>query len=947
MSRDHIRVRGAREHNLKGVDLDLPRDRLVVVCGVSGSGKSSLAFDTLYAEGQRRYVESLSAYARQFLGQLDKPAYDSIRGLTPTIAVKQRTTRGSPRSTVGTLTEILDHLRVLFARVGVQHCTCCGKPVVPQSAAQIVDRLMAEPENTRLDLLAPIFRGKKGAFRELLADLLRSGFTRVRLDGDVTRLDDLDALPLGTRHNLDVLVDRVRIDAHQHARLTDSVETALKTGRGNLVVTFPDTDRPDLLLSEQQSCPSCDLSFPELTPASFSFNSPRGMCPACKGLGTLDQMDPRHVVPDPTLSVRAGAIEPWANMMRKPDSWNALILAALADRMGFSLDTAWTDLPEDARQALLYGYEGEPLQVAWSGNRGEGRWDIGWEGAIPAMTRRMHQTKSEGQRKKYQTYMSRQVCTTCNGERISRPSAAVHVGPWTLITLGRQTVSHIRQALDDLVLDPTRTAIASELLSEIDARLGFLEDVGLGYLGLDRRGDTLSGGEAQRIRLASQLGGELTGVTYVLDEPSIGLHARDTARLVATLTQLRDIGNTVLVVEHDADTLRAADHLVEFGPGAGVHGGKVIFEGTPDELLESTDTPTGPYLAGLVPLPRVGRPPSDRALVVRGARQHNLKNVEVRIPLGRLVVVTGVSGAGKSSLIQGILSPTLHNALHGARRDVGDCDGIEGIDQLEKIIDIDQSPIGRSPRSNPATYTKLFDLIRKAFASTQEARVRGFSASRFSFNSKGGRCEACKGEGRRKVEMHFLADVYVPCEVCKGERFDAATLAVTYRGHHIADVLRLTVDEALDVFQRHPKLRRILDTLQKVGLGYIRLGQPAHTLSGGEAQRVKLARELARPTKGNTLYLLDEPTTGLHFADVHRLVRILQDLVEGGDSVVVVEHDVDVIACADHIIDLGPDGGAAGGQVVAEGPPEVVAAVEESHTGRFLAARLATEARSH
>lgn len=946
MAASSIQVRGARQHNLRDIDVDLPHNQLIVVCGVSGSGKSSLAFDTVFAEGQRRYVESLSTYARQFLGQLDKPDYDSIRGLAPTIAVKQRTARGSPRSTVGTLTGILDHLRVLFARVGIQHCTGCGQPVQAQSAAQIVDQLVSLPTGTRIDLLSPVLRGQSGAFTSLLNGLRRDGFSRIRVDGHIHRLDDLTSLDEGVRHDLDVLVDRVRVEPERHARLADSVETALQRGAGTLIVAFPgDAKRTDRLLSEHHSCPDCDLSFPELTPASFSFNSPRGMCPDCKGLGTVAQMDPTRVVPDPSLSIRGGAIAPWAKMMRKADSWNARMVAAVAERLGFDLETPWQELPKEARDALLYGLDGERMLVEWAGRTSKGSREIEWEGAITAMTRRMHQTSSEGMRQMYQSYMSQQTCGTCHGERFSRASAAVRVGPWTLSRLGAEPVSGVRAALRGLALGPTEATIAHELLRELDSRLGFLEDVGLGYPGLDRRGDTLSGGEAQRIRLASQLGGELTGVTYVLDEPSIGLHARDAGRLVATLGHLRDLGNTVLVVEHDADTIRAADHLVELGPGAGAQGGQVVFAGSPSALAQATATDTGRYLAGAVPLPRRQRPPADRHLHIRGARHHNLQDIDVDLPLGRLVVVSGVSGAGKSSLVQGILAPALHNVLHGAQRAVGACDDIRGIDQLTKIIDIDQSPIGRTPRSNPATYTKLFDLIRAAFARTPEARVRGFTASRFSFNSKGGRCEACKGDGRKKVEMHFLADVYVPCAVCDGTRFNAATLAVKYRGHDISEVLNQSVDEARDLFANLPKPRRILDTLQRVGLGYIRLGQPAHTLSGGEAQRVKLARELARPTRGSTLFMLDEPTTGLHFADVYRLVEILQALVDGGDSVLVVEHDIDVIACADHIIDLGPDGGDGGGQLVVAGTPEAVADHAGSATAPFLRRRLSQDRR--
>jgi len=937
----HIAVRGARENNLCNVDVDIRKHALVVMCGVSGSGKSSLAFDTVFAEGQRRYVEALSSYARQFIGQMDKPDYDTIRGLTPTIAVSQRNTSGSPRSTVGTLTEISDHLRVLYARAGVQHCPDCGQAVDRWSAAQIVDQLCALPEGTRVDLLGPVLQNRRGAFAATLAEMQRSGFSRVRLEGRVVRLDTLveqGGLEEGRRHDLDVVVDRVRVGPEAHSRFTDSVETALKVGQGTLKVLVE--GRAEQVMSEKRACHDCGLSFPDLSPASFSFNSPRGMCPDCKGLGTADQMDPQRVIPDHSLSVEGGAVEPWRKALKRKDGWTHRMLAALAEREGFRLDTPWKDLSAHARQVLLYGLGEERFEVEWAGDRGEGRWEMQWEGILPTLSRRLHQTKSEGQRKMYRSYMSQQPCGLCKGTRLRREAAAVRVGGTTLVDLGAFSVADARSHLSALQLTDFQTAVASELLKELDARLGFLEDVGLDYLSLDRPGDTLSGGEAQRIRLASQLGGELSGVTYVLDEPTIGLHPRDNLRLIATLERLRDIGNTVLVVEHDEDTIRAADQVVDFGPGAGRHGGQVVFTGTPEALAQA-DTLTGRYLGGRLkmPVPQSRRGPSDRLLRVRGARLNNLQNIDVDLPLGRFVVVTGVSGAGKSSLVRGILAPALHNALHGARQSVGDCDGIDGIELLDKVIDIDQKPIGRTPRSNPATYTKLFDLIRTAFSETPEARTRGFKAGRFSFNSKGGRCEACKGDGRKKIEMHFLADIYVACEVCGGRRFDQATLTVKYRGLDISEVLQLTVSEALETFSRRPKVRRILQTLDDVGLGYIQLGQPAHTLSGGEAQRIKLSRELARPQKGQTLYLLDEPTTGLHYADTHRLLDILQKLVDDGASVIVVEHDVDVMRAADHIIDLGPGGGASGGRVVAEGTPEAVAQAEGSHTGRFLAKR--------
>jgi excinuclease ABC subunit A len=940
MADQPIAIRGAREHNLKGVDLDIPKGALSVFTGVSGSGKSSLAFDTLFAEGQRRYVESLSAYARQFLGQMDKPRYDSIRGLTPTIAVSQAAAGRNPRSTVATMTEIHDHLRVLYARAGTQHCHGCGEPVNSQSAIEIVHALQALPEGARFSLLAPLVRGRKGRHEGVLSELRQAGFTRLRVDGAVLRVEDLQPLDPKRRHDIEVVVDRLRMRPGLEERLSDSVETTLKVGNGVLICAL--VDGPERLYSELLACHDCGLSFPALSPQSFSFNSPQGMCPDCNGLGLRNEMDPELVVPDASLSLRQGAIEPWAKVLANKRSWNYRMIAALGEQQGFDLDTAWDALEPGHRQVLLYGNGGESFEVRMQSARIDGRVTMEWEGAIPAMMRRMRETKSESQRKHYMSYMSDGPCRSCDGARLRPESAAVRVGGHSLPSIVALPVTRARQTLQGLELEGERATIAVELVREVVGRLGFLEDVGLGYLGLDRTGSTLSGGESQRIRLASQLGGELTGVTYVLDEPSIGLHARDNARLVATLEQLRDAGNTVVVVEHDRDTIMAADRVFDFGPGAGTQGGHVVFAGSPSALMGCEGSLTGQYLSGArsIPRPPGRRTPGPARLLIQGARANNLRSVDVAIPLGLLVAITGVSGAGKSSLVQGILSPALHNALHGARRSVADHDAITGVEHLTKIIDIDQRPIGRSPRSNPATYTKAYDLIRDLFAQTREARVRGYGPERFSFNKKGGRCEACRGDGYKRIEMHFLADVYVPCELCGGQRFDEATLAVRYRGHSIADVLAMPVTEALALFANHRKLARILQTIHDVGLGYLQLGQPSNTLSGGEAQRIKLARELARHSQGDTLYLLDEPTTGLHFEDIRRLMEVMDRLVAAGNSVILVEHNLEVLQCADHIIDLGPEGGEGGGTLVATGTPEQVACVETSHTGRALARML-------
>ncbi len=936
MELDQIQIRGAREHNLKGVDLAIPKKAFVVFTGVSGSGKSSLAFDTLYAEGQRRYVESLSAYARQFLGQMEKPRYDTIRGLTPTISIEQKAASKNPRSTVGTITEIHDYLRVLYARVGVQHCHSCGRPVGKQSAAEIVEALLGLPDGTRFQLLAPLVQARKGEHRDRLDAALRAGYTRVRIDGEVVAIEDAPKLDKKRKHDLEVVIDRLVIRDGIRPRLTDSVETALKVGEGLLIAAVPGGE--ERIYSEHLACHDCGLSFPELSPQLFSFNSPLGMCPDCNGLGFRNEMDPRRVVPDTTRTLHEGAIVPWQGVMTRREGWNYQIFTHLAEAYGFDLDTPWKDLPEAAREVMLYGSGDEQLEIEWRAERGEGRFHMQYEGVIPAMTRRLHQTQSEQMRKHYLSFMSNSRCRTCGGHRLRPEAASVRVGETRIVDLTASTVADAHRRIQALGLQGARATIAEELVKEIRNRLGFLVDVGLDYLTLDRVGTSLSGGESQRIRLASQVGSELTGVTYVLDEPSIGLHQRDNQRLIGTLLHLRDIGNSVVVVEHDRETMEQADWVVDFGPGAGIQGGEIVFCGTPAELVRAEHSITGQYLAGTkqIPVPAARREHSGRALTIVGARENNLRDLDVVIPLGMMVAVTGVSGAGKSSLINRILSPALHNHFFRAARQVGEHDRIEGLAYLDKIIDIDQSPIGRTPRSNPATYTKAFDEIRRVFAQTREAQIRGYRPGRFSFNVKGGRCEACSGDGYRKIEMHFLADVYVPCEVCKAQRFNESTLQVTYKGLNIAEVLDLTINQALELFANHRKIRRILQTLVDVGVGYLKLGQPSPTLSGGEAQRIKLSRELAKVATGDTLYLLDEPTTGLHFDDIVKLLAVLDRLVDAGNTVVVIEHNLDVIKCADHIVDLGPEGGDRGGQLIAEGTPEQVARMEGTHTGRYL-----------
>jgi excinuclease ABC subunit A len=942
---DFIVVRGAREHNLRIDELAVPKRQLVVFTGVSGSGKSSLAFDTLYAEGQRRYVESLSAYARQFLGQMEKPHYDQIRGLSPTIAIEQKSASSNPRSTVGTVTEIYDYLRVLYARVGDQRCHLCDGAVSARSAAEIVDELLELPPKTRVTLLAPKAENRKGEFREVLDEARKAGFVRVRINGVISRLEDVSALDKKKKHTVQIVVDRLVVAPADRARLTDSVETAVKAGGGAMLALVEGEER-ERAYSEARACPSCGVGLPELSPQSFSFNSPLGMCIDCNGLGSSLEVDPDLVVPNPSLSISDGAIEPWGDRSAKQPGWTGQIIAALKKELGIPLDKPWKQLTPRQREIVLYGTGEKRVTVSWEGRHGGGSWAIRFPGVVSSIKKRMEESQSEAMRVHYSRYFREARCRACKGQRLRPESRAVYVAGKSVVEISALTVASAAEHFDKLELGGSRAQIATEILKEVRTRLGFLLNVGLDYLTLERTAATLSGGEAQRIRLASQLGSELSGVMYVLDEPSIGLHQRDNLRLIATLRRLRDLGNSVIVVEHDAETIESADHVVDFGPGAGRKGGYVVAQGTPAEIAATPGSLTGRFLSGAerIEVPERRRDPA-AWIELRGAREHNLKGVDVRFPLGVLIAVTGVSGAGKSSLINGTLHPALRRQLLGGYDPVGAFDKLEGIEAVDKVIDIDQKPIGRTPRSNPATYTKAFDCIREVFALTPEAKAYGFTPGRFSFNVKGGRCEACEGDGVRKVEMHFLADVYVTCEVCKGRRYNEATLRVRWKERSIADVLETTVSEARELFRHHRTLSHILDTLEEVGLGYIALGQPATTLSGGEAQRVKLSRELAKRDTGRTFYLLDEPTTGLHFEDVRRLLTVLARLVDAGNTVLVIEHNLDVIKCADYVVDLGPEGGARGGEVVAAGTPEEVAASPRSYTGQFLAPLLRSERR--
>jgi excinuclease ABC subunit A len=936
MELDHIEIFGAREHNLKNIDVRIPKRKLVVFTGVSGSGKSSLAFDTLYAEGQRRYVESLSSYARQFLGQMDKPRYDRIRGLTPTISIEQKTTNTNPRSTVGTITEVADYLRVLYARAGTQHCPKCGGRVSSQSAEQIAREILSYPEGTRVTLLAPLLENRKGEHRQLLVEMQAAGYVRLRIDGQIVRTEEVTALDKRRKHDVEAVIDRIGVAASEFPRVTESTEHALRLGKGSLIVAVE--GQKDRLFNESATC--CGVSFPAPTPQSFSFNSPQGMCETCNGLGRRLTISPELLMPDENLTIDEGAVVSWGPDVSKKTGWAGFryqILKAL----DIPVDVPLRRLGKKQRQMLIWGTGDRTYKLGWKGKSGHGSWEVTWEGVVPRMEKRFSQTKSERAREWCTQFMSETNCRACGGGRLRPESAAVRAGGITLVELSSYTVAQALAFFEKLELRGSEEQIASEVLKEIRSRLGFLAAIGLGYLSLDRSGPTLSGGEAQRIRLASQVGSELTGVTYVLDEPSIGLHQRDNRRLLDTLLQMRDIGNTVVAVEHDEETILEADFVVDFGKGAGVQGGNVLFAGTPKGLMACSDSLTGAYLAGKKTIAR-DEPPrvADKRLGIVRARHNNLKDVSVEIPLGVLTAVTGVSGAGKSTLINEVLYPALAKRYHKAEVRVGEHTRIDGTEHLDKVINIDQKPIGRTPRSNPVTYIKVFDEIRSFFAELPLAKTRGYGGGRFSFNVKGGRCESCQGDGVRKIEMHFLADVYVPCESCRGRRFNAATLEVQYKGKSIADVLDLTVREALELFAAHPRVVGPLRLLSEVGLGYLGLGQPSPTLSGGEAQRIKLARELSRKATGRTLYILDEPTTGLHFEDVVQLLGVLQRLVASGNTVVVIEHHLDVIRCADWIIDLGPEGGPDGGRLIAEGTPEQVARVEASHTGRFLRTKL-------
>jgi excinuclease ABC subunit A len=945
---EQIVVRGAREHNLKNINIELPRDRLIVFTGLSGSGKSSLAFDTIYAEGQRRYVESLSAYARQFLGQMDKPDVDVIEGLSPAISIDQKSASRNPRSTVGTITEVYDYLRLLYARIGVQHCPDDGTKLSRQTPQQIVDRILELPEGTRFQVLAPVVRGRKGEYDTLLADLTGQGFVRARIDGETVDIAEFlqrdERLARYEQHKIEVIVDRlVRRDGIER-RLTDSLETALRLAEGVAEVELVPRDEADevetLTFSQHLACPACGTSYEELAPRNFSFNSPYGACVTCDGLGTTFEVDPELIVPDPDASLRDGAIAPWRSAHTQ---YFHRMLEAIAEGYDIDLDAPWSKLSAKQRKIVLYGVDGN-LTVKYRNRYGRSRtYSSEYEGVVPWIKRRHEGAESDWSREQYEGYMRLVPCPACSGSRLKPSSLAVTVNGKHISEVCDLSIGESAKFLAGLELSERDRLIAERVTKEINARLGFLLDVGLDYLTLSRAAGTLAGGEAQRIRLASQIGSGLVGTLYVLDEPSIGLHQRDNRRLIETLERLRDLGNTVIVVEHDEDTIRASDWIVDIGPGAGEHGGAVVYSGTVKGLLRSKESVTGQYLAGKrsIPVPQQRRSPRDEWLVVRGAREHNLRNIDVSIPIGCLVTVTGVSGSGKSTLVRDILLPSLMQRIYKSKDAPGRHKKVEGIEYLDKVIDMDQSPIGRTPRSNAATYTGVFDNIRKLFATTQEAKVRGYLPGRFSFNVQGGRCDACNGDGTLKIEMHFLPDVYVPCEVCKGARYNRDTLDIEFKGKNIAEVLDMPVSEALEFFANQPPIARHMQTLLDVGLGYVRLGQPAPTLSGGEAQRVKLASELAKRSTGHTIYLLDEPTTGLHFEDVRKLLTVLSRLVDQGNTVLVIEHNLDVIKTADWIIDLGPEGGTGGGMVVADGPPEHVATVEASHTGRYLAPLLA------
>ena len=934
--REYIKIRGANEHNLRGLDVDIPRNELVVLTGLSGSGKSSLAFDTIYAEGQRRYMESLSSYARQFLGQMEKPNVEKIEGLSPAISIDQKSTNRNPRSTVGTVTEIYDYFRLLYARIGIPHCPECGKEIKRQSVDQMVDQIMELPEKTRIQLLAPVVRGRKGTHAKLFAQAKKSGYVRVQVDGNPYELSEEIVLEKNIKHNIEIVVDRLVVKPGIEKRLTDSIENVLSLAEGLLMVDTMDGNV--INFSQSFSCPDCQISVDEIEPRSFSFNNPFGACPACTGLGYRMEFAVELMIPNPKLSISQGAIAVmgWQSCANK-GSFTRAILDALAEEYDFDLDTPFQDYPEEIQNIIINGTDGREVAVHYKGQRGEGVYTVAFEGLTKNVERRYRETGSETSKQEYESFMRITPCNVCKGQRLKQESLAVTVGGQNIYQVTSQSILKLQEFLENMELTSQQQLIGYQVLKEIRARVGFLVDVGLEYLTLSRGTSTLSGGEAQRIRLATQIGSGLVGVAYILDEPSIGLHQRDNDKLLRTLCHLRDLGNTLIVVEHDADTMLAADCVVDIGPGAGEHGGRLVGIGTAEELMKIQESVTGQYLSGRVkiPVPEIRKKPTG-FLKVRGAAQNNLKNVNVDIPLGVITCVTGVSGSGKSSLVNEILYKRLAKELNRARTIPGKHKDIQGIDQLDKVINIDQSPIGRTPRSNPATYTGVFDQIRDLFASTADAKARGYGKGRFSFNVKGGRCEACKGDGILKIEMHFLPDVYVPCEVCRGKRYNRETLEVKYKEKNIFDVLDMTVEEALEFFQHIPSINRKIQTLYDVGLSYIRLGQPSTTLSGGEAQRVKLALELSKRSTGKTIYILDEPTTGLHFADVHKLIQILQSLSEGGNTVVVIEHNLDVIKTADYIIDIGPEGGDRGGTIVTQGTPEQAAACGQSYTGKYI-----------
>ena len=932
-----IIIKGAKEHNLKDINIEIPRNKLVVITGLSGSGKSSLAFDTLYAEGQRRYVESLSSYARQFLGLMEKPDVESIEGLSPAISIDQKTTSRNPRSTVGTVTEIYDYIRLLYARIGVPYCPNCGKKIEKQTIDQIIDSVMSLEEGTRIQVLAPVVRGKKGEYTKLLQDFQKEGFVRVRVDGEVYELTDDIEIDRKKKHNIELVVDRLVVKEEIRTRLTESVETALKYANNLVVIDIPGDK--EILYSQNYACPDCNISIEELTPRMFSFNNPFGACPTCTGIGYLMKMDEDLIVPDKNKTLYDGIKAFGASTMKKGDTMAKMYFESIAKHYGIEIkDVPIKKLPRWFLEKILYGTGDEAIDFEYTSYAGTRKFTSPFEGVLPTLDRRYNETKSQGMRDFYEMYMSESACQTCHGARLKKESLSVKVGDKNINELTDMSIDKIKDFLNSLQLNNKDKMIADQILKELNKRLQFLLDVGLEYLTLSRSAGSLSGGEAQRIRLATQIGSGLTGVLYILDEPSIGLHQRDNEKLLATLRKLRDLGNTVLVVEHDEDTMYAADQIIDIGPGAGVHGGKVIAQGTAEEIKLVPESITGQYLSGKkqILVPKKRRKSNGRAIEVKGATEHNLKNINVKFPLGQFICVTGVSGSGKSTLVNEILYKTVAKEIYGSNEKPGKCKEIKGLENVDKIINIDQSPIGRTPRSNPATYTGVFDVIRDIFAATQEAKMRGYDKGRFSFNVAGGRCEACSGDGVLKIEMHFLPDIYVPCEVCKGKRYNRETLEVKYKGKTISDVLDMTVEEALKFFENIPKIKSKIQTLYDVGLGYIKLGQPSTTLSGGEAQRVKLATELSKKATGKTLYILDEPTTGLHIADVHKLVDIIQRLVDTGNTAIVIEHNLDLIKTCDHIIDLGPEGGDKGGQVIAVGTPEHIVKNENSYTGKFL-----------